>query len=160
VPQVYAPDAKAGAVANLTLPQFPGKSFKGKLVRTADAVDPATRTLLAEIEVDNPSGELLPGSYTQVHLNVSRAAPALVVPVSAAILEPDGLRVAVVDSSKRAHLVRVTPGRDTGATIEILAGLDENQKIIANPPDSLVEGEQVRVVDHAASADAQQENRP
>lgn len=159
VPQVYAPDAKAGAVATLSLPQFPGKTFKGKLVRTSDAVDPATRTLLAEIEVENRGGELLPGSYTQVHLHVSTSAPAMVIPVSAAILEPDGLRVAVVDSNQRAHLVRVTPGRDSGATIEIVAGLDTGQKIIANPPDSLTDGEQVRVVQHGGSADGQQENR-
>jgi RND family efflux transporter MFP subunit len=159
VPQVYAPDAKAGAVATLSLPQFPGKTFKGKLVRTSDAVDPATRTLLAEIEVENRGGELLPGSYTQVHLHVSTSAPAMVIPVSAAILEPDGLRVAVVDSNQRAHLVRVTPGRDSGATIEIVAGLETGQKIIANPPDSLTDGEQVRVVQHGGSANGQQENR-
>jgi RND family efflux transporter MFP subunit len=159
VPQVYAPDAKPGVVATLSLPQFPGKSFKGKLVRTSDAVDPATRTLLAEIEVENSSGELLPGSYTQVHLNAKTSAPALVVPVSATILGPDGLRVAVVDSNQRAHLVRVTPGRDSGATIEIIAGLDPGQKIIANPSDSLTDGEPVRVVQHGVSADGQQENR-
>lgn len=159
VPQVYAPDAKTGVVATLTLPQYPGKTFKGKLVRTADAMDPATRTLLAQIEVDNRSRELLPGSYTQVHLHVTVAAPALVIPVSAAILGPDGLHVAVVDSNQRVHLVRVTPGRDSGATIEILAGLEPGQKIIASPPDSLTEGEQVRVVQHTGSADVQQENR-
>lgn len=152
VPQVYAPDAKAGVIATLTLPQYPGKPFKGKLVRTSDAVDPATRTLLAEIEVENRSGELLPGSYTQVHLSVSSKAPALVIPVSAAILEPDGLHVAVVDSNQRAHMVRVVPGRDTGATIQILAGLQPGQKIIANPPDSLTDGEQVRVVKAATAA--------
>jgi len=152
VPQVYAPDAKAGVIATLTLPQYPGKPFKGKLVRTSDAVDPATRTLLAEIEVENRSGELLPGSYTQVHLSVSSKAPALVIPVSAAILEPDGLHVAVVDSNQRAHMVRVVPGRDTGATIQILAGLQPGQKIIANPPDSLTDGEQVRVGQAATAA--------
>ena len=158
VPQVYAPDAKAGAVASLTLPQYPGKVFKGKLVRTADAMDPATRTLLAEIEVENRTGKLPPGSYTQVHLHVTSGAPALVIPVSAAILEPDGLRVAVVDANQRVHLVRVTPGRDSGATIEVLAGLNPGEKIIASPPDSLTEGEQVRVVQHAGSADVSQEN--
>jgi RND family efflux transporter MFP subunit len=160
VPQVYAPDAKNGVTATLTLPQYPGKSFKGKLVRSSNAVDPVTRTLLAEVEVENRAGELLPGSYTQVHLNVSSGAQALLIPVSAAILEPDGLHVAVVDSNQRAHLMRVTPGRDSGATIEILAGLESGQKIIANPPDSLTDGEQVRVVEHPNNADGQQqENR-
>jgi len=159
VPQVYAPDAKTGVVATLTLPQYPGKTFKGKLMRTSDAVDPATRTLLAEVEIENRTGELLPGSYTQVHLNVSSGAPALVIPVSAAILEPDGLHVAVVDSNQRAHLVRITPGRDTGATIEVLAGLEPGQKIIASPPDSLTDGETVRVV-QGGSVRQQEEERP
>ena len=109
--------------ATLTLPQYPGRTFRGKLVRTSDAVDPATRTLLAEVDVDNRSGELLPGSYTEVHLNVSSAAPALIVPVSALILEPDGLHVATVDSTQHAHIVRVIPGRDSGSTMEILGGL-------------------------------------
>ena len=154
VPQIYAPDAKNGVMATLTLPQYPGRTFRGKLVRSSGAVDPATRTLLAEVDVDNSSGELLPGSYTEVHLNVSTNVPALIVPVSALILEPDGLYVAIVDSSRHAHIVRVTPGRDSGSTMEILSGLNPGQSVIANPPDSLTDGELVRVVtpdsDHSA----------
>jgi RND family efflux transporter MFP subunit len=146
VPQIYAPDAKNGVTATLTLPQYPGRIFRGKLVRSSDAMDTATRTLLAEVDVDNRSGELLPGSYTEVHLNVSSAAPALIVPVGALILEPDGLHVATVDSSNHAHIVRVTPGRDSGATMEILSGLEPGNPVIANPPDSLTDGELVRVV--------------
>ncbi len=146
VPQVNAPDAKAGVTATLTLPQFPAQTFHGKLVRTSDAVDPATRTLLAEVDVDNRTGELLPGSYTEVHLKVTNAAPALIVPISALILEADGLHVGIVDSTQHAHIVRVTPGRDFGATMEILGGLQPGQPVIANPPDSLTDGEQVRVV--------------
>ena len=146
VPQVYAPDAKNGVTATLTLPQYPNRTFRGKLIRTSDSVDPATRTLLAEVDVDNRSGELLPGSYTEVHLNVSSAAPALIVPVSALILEPDGLHVATVDSTQHLHIVRVTPGRDSGSTMEILGGLAPGQSVVTNPPDSLTDGEQVRVV--------------
>jgi RND family efflux transporter MFP subunit len=146
VPQVYAPDAKNGAVATLTLPQYPGRSFPGKLVRSSNAMDPGTRTLLAEVDVDNRSGALLPGSYTEVHLKVSSSAPALIVPASALILEPDGLRLATVDANHRAHLVRVVPGRDFGATVEILSGLQPNQQVVTIPPDSLTEGEEVRVV--------------
>ncbi len=146
VPQEYAPDARNGVTATLTLPQYPGRSFRGRLVRTSNAVDPATRTLLAEVDVNNSSGELLPGSYTEVHLNVSKAAPALVVPVSALILEPDGLHVGVVDSTDHAHIVRVIPGRDFGSTMDILGGLQPGQPVIANPPDSLTDGELVRVV--------------
>lgn len=146
VPQVYAPDAKNGVTATLTLPQYPGRAFRGKLVRSSDAVDPATRTLLAEVDVDNRSGELLPGSYAEVHLNVSTAVSALIVPVSALILEPDGLHVATVDATHHAHIVRVMPGRDSGSTVEILSGLEPGQSVIANPPDSLTDGEVVRVV--------------
>jgi RND family efflux transporter MFP subunit len=146
VPQVYAPDAKNGVTASLTLPQYPGRTFRGKLVRSSGAVDTATRTLLAEVDVDNRSGELLPGSYTEVHLNVSSDAPALIVPVSALILEPDGLHVATVDSTSRAHIVRVISGRDSGSTVEILSGLGPGQEVIVNPPDSLTDGETVRVV--------------
>jgi RND family efflux transporter MFP subunit len=146
VPQIYAPDAKNGVTATLTLPQYPGRSFKGKLVRTSDAVDPSTRTLLAEVDVDNRSEELLPGSYTEVHLNVSSAAPAFVVPVTALILQPDGMQVATVDASHHVHMVHVTPGRDFGSTVEILSGLSAGQSIVPIPPDSLTDGEVVRVV--------------
>jgi RND family efflux transporter MFP subunit len=146
VPQIYAPDAKNGVKASLTLPQYPGRRFEGKLVRTSDAVDPATRTLLAEVDVNNAAGELLPGSYTEVHLHTSNPAPALIVPVSALILEPDGLRLAIVDQNSVAHLIRITAGRDFGTTVEILSGLQPTQGVIANPPDSLMDGEKVRVV--------------
>ena len=146
VPQVYSPDAKNGAVATLTLPQYPGRTFQGKLVRSSNAVDPATRTLLAEVDVRNATGELLPGSYTEVHLHTSNPAPALIVPVAALILDPDGLHVAVVDANHIAHLVHVTAGRDFGTTVEILNGLQPGQAVIANPPDSLTDGEKVRVV--------------
>jgi RND family efflux transporter MFP subunit len=152
VPQIYAPDAKNGVAATLTLPQYPGRVFHGKLVRSSNAVDPATRTLLAEVDVDNRSGELLPGSYAEVHLNVSTNVPALIVPVSALILEPDGLHVATVDATNHAHIVRVTEGRDSGSTMEILSGLAPGQSIITNPPDSLTEGELVRVVATDAGA--------
>ncbi|WP_158941760.1 efflux RND transporter periplasmic adaptor subunit [Granulicella sp. S190] len=146
VPQVYSPDAKNGTIAKLTLPQYPGRTFTGKLVRSSDAVDPATRTLLAEVDVDNRSGELLPGSYTEVHLSVSSGAPALIVPVGALILEPEGLRVATVDASHRIHMVPITPGRDFGATVEVLAGLKPGESIVGNPSDSLADGEEVRVI--------------
>jgi RND family efflux transporter MFP subunit len=146
VPQVYSPDAKDGTIATLTLPQYPGKNFEGKLVRSSDAVDPATRTLLAEVDVPNKGGELLPGSYTEVHLHTSNPAPALIVPVSALILGTDGLHLGVVDSNSVAHLVRVTSGRDMGSTVEILNGLDPHARVITNPTDSITDGERVRVV--------------
>ena len=156
VPQIHAPDAKNGVTATLTLPQYPGRKFEGKLVRTSDAVDPATRTLLAEVDVNNPSGELLPGSYTEVHLHTSNPAPALIVPVSAMILEPDGLHLATVDANNIAHLIRVSAGRDFGTTVEILSGLQPGQRIVANPPDSLTDGEKVRVVTPSQTDGAKQ----
>jgi len=146
VPQVYSPDAKKGVKATLTLPQYPDRKFEGTLVRTSDAVDPVTRTLLAEVDVDNKDGALLPGSYTEVHLHTANPAPALIVPVSALILESDGLRLATVDSQNVAHLVRVVSGRDLGSSIEILSGLAANQRVITNPPDSLTDAEKVRIV--------------
>jgi len=155
VPQIYSPDAKSGVVATLTLPQYPGRKFEGKLMRTSDAVDPGTRTLLAEVDVKNATGELLPGSYTEVHLHTSNPAPALLVPVSALILQPDGLYVAVVGANNQAHLVRVVAGRDLGTTIEILSGLSPGQGVIANPPDSLIDGEKVRIVTPGRGEDKQ-----
>lgn len=152
VPQVFSPDAKNGVKATLTLPQYPGRTFEGKLVRSSESIDPATSTLLAEIDVDNHSGELLPGSYTEVHLHTANGAPALIVPVSSLILLPDGLRVATVDSKSIAHLIRIVPGRDTGTTVEILSGLTPDQAVISNPPDSLTDGQKVRVVNTAKAA--------
>ncbi|MDE1178458.1 MAG: efflux RND transporter periplasmic adaptor subunit [Edaphobacter sp.] len=147
VPQMYTPEAKVGMTADLTLPQFPGKSFTGKLVRTANAVDPGTRTLLVEVDVENRTGELLPGSYTEVHLKSNGEIPVLIIPVTALILNADGLRVATVDAQNKAHMIPVTTGRDFGTTVEVLSGLNENQKVIANPADSLSEGDTVRVVE-------------
>ena len=146
IPQVYAPDAKNGTIATLTLPQYPGKTFQGKLVRSSSSVDPNTRTLLAEVDVDNRTGELLPGSYTEVHLHTAKPQPALVVPISAVVLQSDGLHVAVVDENSIAHVIRVTPGRDLGSAMEIVSGLKPGQPVITNPPDSLIDGEKVRVV--------------
>jgi RND family efflux transporter MFP subunit len=146
VPQVHAPDAKNGTIATLTLPQYPGKTFQGKLVRSSDAVDPNTRTLLAEVDVDNRTGELLTGSYTEVHLHTAKPQPALVVPISAVVLQADGLHVAVVDKNDIAHVIRVTPGRDLGSSMEIVSGLQPGEPVITNPPDSLIDGEKVRVV--------------
>jgi RND family efflux transporter MFP subunit len=154
VPQVNAPDAKPGVMATLTMPQYPGRKFTGRLVRSSDAVDPTTRTLLVEVDVDNRDGELLPGSYTEVHLHASNPAPALNVPVSALILQPDGLYVATADAKNIAHLVHVIAGRDLGSSIEIVNGLKAGQPVIANPPDSLTDGEKVRVVNPNVNAGA------
>ena len=146
VPQMYTPDAAVGMTASLTLPQFPGKTFTGKLVRTASAVDPGTRTLLVEVDVDNKTGELLPGSYTEVHLKSTGEVPVLLIPVTALILNADGQHVATVDAQNKIHMVQVTTGRDFGTTVEVLSGLREDQKVVSNPQDSLAEGDVVRIV--------------
>ncbi|MDE1161243.1 MAG: efflux RND transporter periplasmic adaptor subunit [Acidobacteriaceae bacterium] len=146
IPQQYAPAAKNGSTATLTLPQYPGKTFQGTLVRSSNAVDPVSRTLLAEVDVDNRSGELLPGSYAEVHLHASNPVAIRVVPVSALVLLPQGTRLVTVDANHHARFIPVVVGRDLGATTEIVSGLEDGQQIIANPPDSLTDGEEVRVV--------------
>jgi RND family efflux transporter MFP subunit len=146
IPQEYSASAKPGLHADLTLSEFPGRRFSGELVRTADAIDPGTRTLLAEIDVRNPTGELLPGAYTEVHLKVPSGAATYILPVTALIFRSQGLQAALVGSDNKAELVPVTVGRDFGTEVEVLSGLPGNALVIVNPPDSLVSGEQVRVV--------------
>jgi RND family efflux transporter MFP subunit len=146
VPQQYSVAAKPGLIADLTLAQFPGRTFQGKLVRTANAIDLATRTLLVEVDVDNKSGELLPGAYVQVHLKTATPVQASVVPVSALIFRSAGLQVGVVGADNKAKLVNITLGRDFGNEVEVVTGLNGDEQIIVNPPDSLVDGEQVQIV--------------
>ncbi len=146
VPQVYSHATKPGMKADLTLPELPGRRFPGTLVRTADAMDPATRTLLVEVDVVNSTGLLFPGSYTEVHFKIKSSAPTLIVPSSTLVFRADGLRIPIVVNGNRVSLVPVILGRDFGSTVEVLSGLADGASVIANPPDSLVEGEIVRVL--------------
>jgi multidrug efflux pump subunit AcrA (membrane-fusion protein) len=146
VPQIYSNDAKPSTIADLTLDQFPGRKFSGKLVRNANAIDLATRTLLVEVDVKNNTGELLPGSYAAVHLKLNSSRPTLLLPVSALVFRTQGLQVATLGENNRAHLTSITMGRDFGTQVEVVSGLAPNQKVIDSPPDSLVEGEEVRVI--------------
>jgi RND family efflux transporter MFP subunit len=152
VPEEYSQGIKPGMTADLSLAEFPGRTFKGKLVRTADAINVTTRTLLIEIDVENPTGTLLTGSYAEVHLAVSTQASTLLIPVNALIFRSDGLQVAVVRDEK-AVLSAVTPGHDFGNQIEIVSGLKPGDKIIINPPDSIVAGQQVQIVQAALPGD-------
>jgi len=145
VPQIYSHQAKPGLNADLTLPELPGRRFPGTLVRTADSFDPATRTLLVELDVPNKDGQLFPGAYTEVHFKMKSQGTTLIIPSTSLIFRSQGLRVPVVRDGKTV-LVSVTTGRDFGNTVEVLTGLTAGDKVIANPPDSLVEGEPVRVV--------------
>jgi multidrug efflux pump subunit AcrA (membrane-fusion protein) len=147
VPQLYSRAARPGSTAYLTLAEQPGKRFTGKLVRNANAIDVASRTLLTEVDVDNRDGQLLPGAYAQVHLDLGGAqTTTFIVPVSALIFQTAGLRLATVDGSDHVHMVAVTPGRDFGSEVEVVAGITPGELVVDNPPDSLVENQQVRVV--------------
>ena len=146
VPQMYSHETVPGMKADLTLPELAGRRFPGTLVHTSRAIDNTTRTLTVEVDVANTTGLLFPGAYTEVHFRIKSAKPALLIPATSLIFRSQGLRVPIVDSSGHVHLEPVTVGKDFGNTVEILVGLAENAKIVANPPDSLVEGELVRIV--------------
>jgi RND family efflux transporter MFP subunit len=145
VPEVYSRAATPGLTADLTLAEFPGRRFPGSITRTAKSIDVASRTLLTEIDVENRSGDLLPGSYVEVHLKLPAATTALRLPSSAVIFGTDGLHVATVVNGK-ASLVPVTLGRDYGDSIEVLSGLTGDEQVIVNPPDSIDPGEAVQVL--------------
>jgi RND family efflux transporter MFP subunit len=145
VPQQYSVAAKPGLSADLTLAQFPGRKFQGKLVRTANAIDLASRTLLVEVDVDNTTGELLPGAFTEVHLKIPADIPTFILPVNTLVFRAQGLQVAAVENNNTAKLLPITLGRDFGAEVEVVSGLSGQESIIASPPDSIIDGEQVRI---------------
>jgi RND family efflux transporter MFP subunit len=145
VPESYAPSVKTGLVADLSLAEFPGRTFQGKVVRSADAINVTTRTLHVEIDVDNPSGTLLTGSYAEVKLKLPEVNSTYLLPAETLIFRSQDLLVAVVRDGK-AVLTRVTPGRDLGEKIEIVAGLSAEDQVIINPPDSIVSGQAVQIV--------------
>jgi RND family efflux transporter MFP subunit len=149
VPESAAPSIHAGLPAHLDLTQFPGRKFLGKVVRTAEAIDPVSRTLLTEVDVPNKTGELLPGGYAQVHLDVQITGDRLQVPVNALLFRSEGLRAVVVDSDHKLHLQALTIGRDYGVSLEVLQGLRGADWIVLNPADSLEEGQHVNVKEPA-----------
>jgi RND family efflux transporter MFP subunit len=146
LPETYTSDIKIGMPATLTVPERKDRSFTGTIVRTAEAIDPASRTLLVEVDVDNRQGQLLAGSYAEVHFHVKSTSPSLMVPVSALLFRAEGLRIAIVGPDNRAKLVPVTVGRDYGTHIEVLSGIGPDDLVIDSPPDSLLDGEEIRVV--------------
>jgi RND family efflux transporter MFP subunit len=155
VPEEYSqgikPDQTAAEVA---LAEFPGKRFPGKLVRTSESINATTRTLLVEVDLDNPGGNLFSGSYAEVHLNIPAQNSTFLLPVSALIFRSEKLQVGVVRNGKVA-VTDVTPGHDFGDQIEIVAGLRSNDQVVLNPPDSLVPGQQVTIVQAALPGDPQ-----
>ncbi len=152
MPETYAPSIHAGLGAFLELTQYPGQRFEGKVVRTAEAIDTATRTLLTEVDVPNHNGALLPGGYAQVHLQVKVTGARLEVPVNALLFRSEGLRAVVVDANHKTHLKPLTIGRDYGITLEVLQGLDANDWIVLNPADSLDEGQEVHTKEISLNA--------
>jgi RND family efflux transporter MFP subunit len=144
VPEDYSQATTAGLTATLTLSEFPGRQFTGKLVRTSEAINYATRTLTAEVDVHNPTGQLLSGSYAEVHFRVPGQVTTYTLPVNTLLFRKEGLGVAVVQDGK-AQLLPLTPGRDFGDSIEIIAGLRGNESVIVNPPDSITAGEKVQI---------------
>jgi RND family efflux transporter MFP subunit len=154
LPQFYSANVKQGAKIGLTFAEHAGKTYEGTLARTADAIDPASRTLLVEIDVDNRAGELLPGSLAQVHFKTPAAGPTFIVPAAALIFRKEGLRVGTVVNGNVAHLVPVVIGEDDGANVQIVTGLAPGDQVIQDPPDSLIEGEKIQVVSPGSQADA------
>jgi RND family efflux transporter MFP subunit len=145
VPEAYSRAARSGSPADLTVNEFPGRTFHGTLVRTSNSIDPTSRTLLTEVDVNNPTGELLPGSYVFVHLKLPSQVRAFTIPSNTLLFRSEGLRVAVVRND-HAQLIPIKIGRDYGATVEVISGLRAGEQLIVDPADSLVSGTEVRVV--------------
>ncbi|HEY6391258.1 MAG TPA: efflux RND transporter periplasmic adaptor subunit [Bryobacteraceae bacterium] len=143
VPQSSASDVHVGQTAMLSTSDLPERKFPGSVARTANSLDPATRTLLVEIHVANPNGKLMPGMYAQVDLNLPRKDPPLLMPSDTLVVRPEGTLVAVLGPENIVHFQRIAVGRDFGDRIEVLSGLTEGQKVIVNPNDSVQEGVKV-----------------
>lgn len=155
VPQAYAAMIKVGSPAAVELQEIPGQRFEGQITRTADAIDPASRTLLTEVDLPNKDGQLLPGSYGQVHFKIDSQVPRLTVPVNAMLFRSEGARVAVVGNDGKVQLRSITIGRDYGASLEILAGLQPTDRVIVNPADSLEAGQAVKIAKATSPADGE-----
>jgi len=155
VPEEYSRAVKPGeTVAEIALAEFPGQKFPGKVVRTAEAISGATRTLLTEIDLPNPGNALLTGSYAEVHLHVAAQNTTFLIPVNALIFRSEHLQVGVVENGK-AVLADITPGHDFGTEIEVVAGLKADDQVVVNPPDSLVSGQEVKIVQASLQGDSQ-----
>jgi RND family efflux transporter MFP subunit len=155
VPQIYSHDTIPGIKADLTVPELPGRRFQGTLVRTADAMDPATRTLRVEVDVVNSTGLLFSGAYTEVHFKIKSDGSTLLLPTTSLIFRSEGLRVGTIKNGNRAALIPIVLGRDFGNEVEVVSGLPDNASVILTPPDSLVDGQVVHVVDQKSTGESQ-----
>jgi len=148
VPEIDSEAAETGAKATLTLDEFPGETFQGSIVRNSDSIDPASRTLNVEVDVDNARGRIKTGAYVFVHLKIPQSTLAspqsLTIPANTLLFRSEGLRVGVVRNG-RAELVPIKIGRDFGATVEVVSGLRRTDQVIVNPSDSLTTGSPVQL---------------
>jgi len=145
VPQAYSPAIKDGMQAYVTLQEIAGQKFRGTVARTADAIDPGTRTLLTEVDVPNKDGHLLRGSFGEVHFSVKTNAEKVTVPVNAMLFRQEGARLAVIGADSKVELRPITIGRDYGTTLEVLGGVKVGDRIVINPSDALEDGQKVNV---------------
>jgi RND family efflux transporter MFP subunit len=145
VPQNSAGAIHPGMTAELHFTEHPGKTYTATLFKTADAIDPANRTLLTQFKIDNPTGELLAGGYTETHLKLPTSDNTLRLPVNTLIFRAEGLQVATVDANNKVLLKTITMGRDFGNSVEVIAGIAPDEQVIINPPDSIVTGDEVRI---------------
>jgi RND family efflux transporter MFP subunit len=144
VPEIYAPDIHDGDTVSLTLDEYPGQQFIGRIARNSSAIDMASRTLNVEVDVDNPQGKLLPGAYVFAHFKLPQQQAQLSVPANTLLFRSEGLRVAVVRDG-RVHLQPITIAKDNGATLQIGSGLNASDEIILDPADSIAEDQPVHV---------------
>lgn len=151
VPQSDADSVRVGQTASLEIVDLRGRKFNGRVTRTSNALDPASRTLLTEVEVPNPDGSLMPGMFTQVNLQVPRKNPPLLIPGDTLVVRADGPQVAVVSPGGQIHYARIQLGRDYGDHLEVLSGLEEGQPLVVNPSDSVREGVKVKPVRQSAA---------
>jgi len=155
VPEEFWRGIKPGQTgADIVLAEFPGQKFPGKVVRTSEAINGTTRTLLTEIDLPNPNNTLLTGSYAEVHLHVPAQNPTFLIPANTLLFRSDHLQVGVVRNGK-VVLEDLTPGHDLGTNIEVVTGLKADDQVIVNPPDSLVSGQQVNVAQTTLPGDSQ-----
>lgn len=146
VPQRYAAAVQPGLTADLHFAEHPGKTYTATVVHSANAIDAATRTLLVELSADNRNGELLPGAYAEVHLQPAAGVNTLQLPANALLFRADGMQAATIDQNNQVVMKTVQIGRDFGKQLEILAGVDANDRVVINPSDSLTDGVTVRIV--------------
>jgi RND family efflux transporter MFP subunit len=145
VPQNYVPSVPPGTKATITVPEHPGKTYSGTVEASAQAVIPTTGTTLMELVVDNSAGEMMPGDYASIHLQIPSAANVLSVPSSALIFDAKGLSIATVDSHDRVLIKPVSIERDLGSVIELASGVSPTDRVIQNPPDGVGNGDEVRL---------------